>query len=228
MQVCGGVCSGWHSSNHQRCAQHFVQLSLGLLLAFWLEQLLKDSKISIGNDHHAGWLVKKIPMQESLVFKLMVLPEPLKSLLAATFWELTTYFYSPKWSCWQIPTGSEGWRQLLLYWWGLLTITVRLSMSKLSGAIWHHGPNPSLLCKRIAPDRHISDGNLCAASPCSYLHSGSGEISEVTQNQTNIAASLLSQMEKDFHYQELVGEKKIRLCRRYVDLILPFPVSKKF
>lgn len=40
-----------------------------------------------------------------------------------------------------------------------------------------------------------------------YLHNLAGEISEVTHNQTNIAALLLSQMEKHSCYKKLVTIK---------------------
>lgn len=138
-----------------------------------------------------------------LVFKLMLLPEPLKSLLAATFWELTTYF---------IPWSDLADRflqevrdeDLLLYWQDLITITVRLPMSKLSGAVCHRGPNPHCYVRDCSGHAQLWR-QFVHCIPCSYLHNGSEEISEVTHNQTNAASLLLSQMEKDFHYKKLVG-----------------------
>lgn len=40
-------------------------------------------------------------------------------------------------------------------------------MSKLSGAMWHHIPNPSVCPKWIPVDTCVSEGNLYIKSLCS-------------------------------------------------------------
>jgi len=79
-------------------------------------------------------------------------------------------------------------------------------MSKLSGAMWHHIPNPSLLPKWIPVDTRVSEGYLSIESLCS-LSTQSIWRNIRSDSSPNIASLLLSQMEKHSHYKKSVNIK---------------------
>lgn len=82
-------------------------------------------------------------------------------------------------------------------------------MSKLSGAMWHHVPKPSMFPKWIPVDTHVSEGNLYIKSLCS-LSTQSIWRNIRSDSYPNKHPSLTSEPNgKTFSLQDIKGDKII-------------------
>lgn len=99
-------------------------------------------------------------------------------------------------------------------------------MSKLSGAMWHHVPKPSMFPKWIPVDTHVSEGNLYIKSLCS-LSTQSIWRNIKSDSYPNKRPFLTSKPnEKHSPYKTLKQIKEF--LQRHPDLMLNFQNSRKF